>query len=186
MAGTRMLDTVCHRVDRLRRPLGIRTARRTTILRARKAARAVTYAMQDDSSPVATSAGVSVAKYSAPSAPVVCPFLRWFIGDFTRTFQFFESSLSVNCYDGRFATQDDAPDNAQLLSVAIQLYPSSPGSRWQIPCFDVADIDSECSRAAMCSSPVSDVASCNIHNIYLQTIFGDIITREATKTTSVT
>ena len=28
--------------------------------------------------------------------------LRWFIGDFTLTPQYFESSLSVNCHDGRF------------------------------------------------------------------------------------
>ena len=28
--------------------------------------------------------------------------LRWFIGDFTLTPQYFESSLSVNCHDDRF------------------------------------------------------------------------------------
>ena len=28
--------------------------------------------------------------------------LRWFIGDFTLTPQYFESSLTVNCHDGRF------------------------------------------------------------------------------------
>ena len=57
----------------------------------------------------------------------------------------------------RFATQDVALDIALSLSVATQLYPSSPGSRSSTPCFDLADLDSECSRAAMSSSPVSDV-----------------------------
>ena len=85
---------------------------------ARKAARAVTYATQDESSPVGTSTAVSVAQYSAP----------------------------------RFATQDVTPDNAQSLSVATQLYPSSPGSWSSTPCFDLADFDSECFRVAM-SSP---------------------------------
>ena len=41
---------------------------------ARKAARAVTSAMQDESSPVGISAAVSIAQYSALPAPVVCPF----------------------------------------------------------------------------------------------------------------
>ena len=41
---------------------------------ARKAARAVTYATQDESSPVGTSAAVSIAQYSAPPALMVCPF----------------------------------------------------------------------------------------------------------------
>ena len=90
---------------------------------AQKAARAVTYATQDESSPVGTSTAVSVAQYSAP----------------------------------RFATQDVTPDNAQSLSVATQLYPSSPRSWSSTPCFDLADFDSECFRVAMSSSPVSDV-----------------------------
>ena len=41
---------------------------------ARKAARAVTSAMQDVSSPVGTSTAVSVTQCSAPLAPVMCPF----------------------------------------------------------------------------------------------------------------
>ena len=82
---------------------------------ARKAAQAVTYATQDESSPVGTSAAVSVVQYSAPPAPVVCPFPS---GRRRPTLPL-----------PHFASQNVAPDNAQSLSVATQMYPSSPGRR---------------------------------------------------------
>ena len=114
-------------------------------LPARKAARAVSSTTQDESSPVGTSAAVSVAQNSAPVAPVMCPFLSG-----QRRL-----SLAVSLPLPRFATQDVAPDTAH--SIATQLCPSSPASRSSTPCFDLADFDSECYRAAMSSSPVSDV-----------------------------
>ena len=36
------------------------------------------------------------------SACNACYILRWFIGDFTLTPQYFASSLSVNCHDSQF------------------------------------------------------------------------------------
>ena len=45
-----------------------------------------------------------VMEYSLPKAVehMSDPLLRWFIGDFTLTPQYFESSLSVNCHDSHF------------------------------------------------------------------------------------
>ena len=57
----------------------------------------------------------------------------------------------------RFTTQDVTPNTAQSLWVETQLYPSSLGSRSSTPCLYLADFDSEYSRAATFSSPVSDV-----------------------------
>ena len=61
----------------------------------------------------------------------------------------------------RFSTQDFAltPDAAQSHSVAAQLYPLSPGSWSSTLCYDLAEFDSDNSRTAMSSSPVSDVVS---------------------------
>ena len=129
---------------------------------ARKAARAVASATSPDdgdicSAPTSTNAGslssglvshagrvvtcrnlgrVSIAEYSAPPAPVVCPFPS----DRRRP------TLTVSL--PRFATQDFAlkPDTALPHSVATQLYPSSPGSRSSTPCYDLAEFDSKNSR----------------------------------------
>ena len=54
-----------------------------------------------------------------------------------------------------FATQEFALTQSHL--VVTQLYPSSPGSRSSTTCYDLADVDSENSRTAMSSSPVSDL-----------------------------
>ena len=67
---------------------------------ARKAARGVTSTTQDESSPIGTSAAVSIAQYSAPLAPVVCPFPSG------RRQPILPMSLPLP----RFATQDIAPD----------------------------------------------------------------------------
>ena len=83
--------------------------------------------MQDESSPVGTSAADSVAQYSAPPAPVVCPFP---LGRRRPTLP-----LSLSLSLPRFAAQNVAQDNVQSLSVATQLYPSSPRSRSPTPCF---------------------------------------------------
>ena len=108
---------------------------------ARKAARAVTSAAQDKLSPVGSTAAVSVTQYNALPAPVMCP-LR-------------QRPSPVP----RFATQDVAPDTARSISVTTQLYPLLSWFRSSNPCFDLADFDSECSCAAMSSSPVSKVVS---------------------------
>ena len=98
--------------------------------------------MQDESSPVGTSAvqcsaNTSGVPVSLRSGRLTLPLSRQLL-----------------C----FAAQDVAPDNAQSLSVTTQLYPASPVSRSSTPYFDLADFDSECSRAAKSGSPVSDVA----------------------------
>ena len=76
-------------------------------------------AAQDESLPVRTSIRVSVAQYSAPPAPGVCPFPS----DRRRPI------LPVSLPLPHFATQDFTlePDTTQSHSVATQLYPSSPG-----------------------------------------------------------
>ena len=76
---------------------------------ARKAARVVSYATPDVSSPLGPSAGVPVAQYQAPPAPVMCQFPS------SRRRQL---SLPLP----RFATPDAAPDNVQSPSVATQLF----------------------------------------------------------------
>ena len=76
---------------------------------ARKAARVVSYATSDVSSPLGPSAGVPVAQYQAPPAPVMCQFPS------SRRRQL---SLPLP----RFATPDAAPDNVQSPSVATQLF----------------------------------------------------------------
>ena len=121
-------------------PLATRTTHRATDEDppARKAAQAVTYATQDESSLTGTSEAVSFAQYSAPPASVVCPFPS------SRR----RATLPLPL--PHFAAQNVALDNAQSLSVATQLYPSSPGAQSSTPCFDLANFDS--------SSPVSDVA----------------------------
>ena len=95
--------------------------------------------------------GVSVAQYSAPPAPVVCPFPS----DRRRP------TLPVSLPLPRFTTQYFAlyPDTAQWDLVATQLYPSSPGSRSSTPCYDLAEFDSENCRIAMSGSLVFDAVS---------------------------
>ena len=116
---------------------------------ARKAARAVTSVTHDESSPVGTSTAVSIAQYSAPLAPVMCPVLSG------RRRLSLPVSMSLPL--PRSTTRDVTPDTAPSLPVEIRPCPSSPGSRSSTPVFDLAEFDSECSRAAMSSCPVSDV-----------------------------
>ena len=108
-------------------------------------------ATQDELSPAETSTGVSMAQYSGPPAPVVCPFPS------DRR----QPILPVSLPLPHFATQDSALDlvTAHSHLVSTQLYPSSPGSRSSTPCYDLAEFDSENPRTAMSGSPVSDVVS---------------------------
>ena len=90
--------------------------------------------------------GISTAvSFAQCISPVLSPVL---LGRRRPTLPLF---LPLPC----FADQNVAPDNAQSLSVATQLYPSSPGRRPH--CFDLADFDSECSQVVMSSSPVVSV-----------------------------
>ena len=116
---------------------------------ARKAARAMTSVTQDESSPVGTSTAVSIVQYSALMALVMCQVSS------SRQRPSLPVSLSLSL--PRFATRDVTPDTAPSLPVVIRPCPSSSGSRLSTPVFDLAEFDSECSRAAMSSSPVSDV-----------------------------
>ena len=112
---------------------------------ARKFSRAVTYASSDVSSPLRSPAGIPIAQYQAPPAPVLCPF------PLNR-----RRPLSLSL--PHFATLGAAPDNVQSRSVATQLFPPFPEDWSSTPCVDLADFDSDCSWGALSSSAVPVVA----------------------------